>query len=147
LFSAPRPIRVGCSRRDWRDSPEENKIPAKIFVGNLNYQTTQVDLTRLLSEAGEIVDVYMPSDRATGRPRGFAFVEYSSTEEAAKAIEAFDGKELDGRALKINEAEERRRPSGPPAPSYSQGGGDGGYARPAKPKGSRRNLRRKKRSL
>ena len=88
----------------------------------------------------------MPSDRATGRPRGFAFVEYSSTEEAANAIETFDGKELDGRPLKINEAEERRRPS-MPSPSYSQGGGNGGYVRPAKPKGSRRNLRRKKRSL
>ena len=89
----------------------------------------------------------MPSDRATGRPRGFAFVEFSSTEEAAQAIELFDGKDLDGRPLKINEAEERRRPSGPASPSHSQGGGDGAYARPAKPKGSRRNLRRKKRSL
>ena len=88
----------------------------------------------------------MPSDRNTGRPRGFAFVEFATQEEAAKAIETFDGKDLDGRPLKINEAEERRRPSGPPSPSYSQGG-DGGYARPSKPKGSRRNLRRKKRSL
>ena len=69
-----------------------------------------------------------------------------SSPTVANAIETFDGKELDGRPLKINEAEERRRPS-MPSPSYSQGGGNGGYVRPAKPKGSRRNLRRKKRSL
>ena len=120
-------------------------------MGNLNYQTTQADLTKLLSEAGEIVDIYMPNDRVSGRPRGFAFVEFSSNNESAKAIELFDGKELDGRALKINEAEERRRNfSGPSSPSHGSGGdgGDSSFAaRPAKPKGSRRNLRRKKRSL
>ena len=88
----------------------------------------------------------MPNDRATGRPRGFAFVEFSRPEEAAAAIEQFDGRELDGRRLKINEAEERRRSYAPPPPP---GGGFGidGYSKPSKPKGSRRNLRRKKRSL
>ncbi len=95
----------------------------------------------------------MPSDRNTGRPRGFAFVEFATQEEAAKAIETFDGKDLDGRPLKINEAEERRRSFSPSRPQGGGGdgpfggGGGGGGPRPAKPKGSRRNLRRKKRSL
>jgi len=92
----------------------------------------------------------MPSDRATGRPRGFAFVEFSSQAEAAKAIETFDGKDLDGRALKINEAEERRRSFTPsPGGHGGYGGGGGGQSGPppGRPKGSRRNLRRKKRSL
>ena len=95
----------------------------------------------------------MPSDRATGRPRGFAFVEFSSQAEAAKAIETFDGKDLDGRPLKINEAEERRRSFTPSTGGYGGGGGGGGFGSsqggppPGRPKGSRRNLRRKKRSL
>ena len=89
----------------------------------------------------------MPSDRVTGRPRGFAFVQFSSQDESAKAIELFDGKELDGRPLKINEAEERRRSFSGPPPHSGDGGGSGFASRPPKPKGSRRNLRRKKRSL
>ena len=90
----------------------------------------------------------MPSDRVTGRPRGFAFVEYASQQEAAQAIEEFDGRDLDGRPLKVNEAEERRRPSGPPSfDGGGGGGGGGGFGPRPKPKGSRRNLRRKKRSL
>lgn len=105
------------------------------------------------------MDVYLPSDRATGRPRGFAFVEFSSEEEAAAAIEQFDGKELEGRPLKINPAEARpRRPPSPGfrrdfsdgPPSFGGGGGGGGNAPgrpPGKPKGSRRGLRGKKRSL
>ena len=68
-----------------------------------------------------------------------------SPQEAAHAIEEFDGRDLDGRPLKVNEAEERRRPSGPP--SFDGGGGGGGFGPRPKPKGSRRNLRRKKRSL
>ncbi len=128
-------------------------ISAKIFVGNLNYQTTQNELREFLKEAGEIVDVYLPSDRATGRPRGFAFVEFSSEDEAATAIEKFNGQELGGRPLRLDTAEDRPRRA-PSAPSGgfqdSPGwGGDspGGRGRPSKPKGSRRGLRGRKRSL
>lgn len=136
-----------------------NPISAKVFVGNLNFQTTSTQLEQHLAEAGQIVDIYLPNDRATGRPRGFAFVEFSTPEEAAKAIELFNEKELDGRALRINEAGERPpRSSGPPPMGGYQddgfrsfggggGGGGGGKGRPSKPKGSRRGMRGKKRSL
>jgi len=112
------------------------------------------ELTQLLSEAGQIVDVYLPTDRRTGRPRGFAFVEFASDDEAAKAIETFNGREINGRKLNINAAEDRParpagtrtfRPSGPPpGPGGGFGGGGG---RPFKSKGSRKGLRGRKRSL
>jgi RNA recognition motif-containing protein len=98
------------------------------------------------------VSVTVPSDRDTGRPRGFAFVEMATAEQAAAAIAQFDGRELNGRNLRVNEAAER------PARAGGFGGGDsggrgfggGGFAPPAprpRPKGSRRNLRARKRSL
>ena len=113
----------------------------------------------------------MGTDRETGRSRGFAFVEFSNEAEAAEAIKRFDGHEVDGRKLRVNTAEERpRRPDGPrfgpprsdrpgfpgsapPRPSNPWGGGGftadpfGGGGRPFKNKGSRRNLRARKRSL
>jgi RNA recognition motif-containing protein len=124
-----------------------------VFVGNLSFQTTKQELTELLSAAGNIGDVYLPSDRETGRPRGFAFVEFSSEAEAAEAIRMFNGREMGGRKLNINAAEDRPRrtggprpfsPSGPPGDLNSFGGGGG---RPFKKKGSRRGMRARKRSL
>ena len=90
----------------------------------------------------------LPTDRATGRPRGFAFVELGDESAAARAIEELDGKELGGRTLRVSAAEERRPRSGPPTgrPSFGGHGGGGSGNRP-KPKGSRRNIRRRKRSL
>ena len=134
---------------------------SKIFVGNLNFETTQTELKHLMSEVGRIKDIYLPSDRAPGRPRGFAFVEFGDAAAAEEAIKKFDGYELAGRALRVNMAEERRpRPSGPPprrdfgggSPGgyndpWGGGGGGGGGGRPSKPKGSRRGARGKKRSL
>ncbi len=99
-----------------------------------------------------MVDVYLPADRNTGRPRGFAFVEFSSPDEAAACIEKFNEHELEGRKLNINIAEDRPRPSR----TFTPGGGGGGGSRfgrgapgakPSRPKGSRRGKRRKKRSL
>lgn len=133
-----------------------------MFVGNLNYETTKEELSELLSKAGEVKDVFLPTDRATGRPRGFAFVEFASSGEAEEAIKQFDEHELGGRKLRVNPADDRpRRQPGPPqfdaGPSYSGGysggrgggsqGGGGASGRPAKPKGSRRGMRGKKRSL
>ena len=95
----------------------------------------------------------MPTDRNTGRPRGFAFVEFSTQEEAAQAIEKLNDFELGGRKLRVNEAEERRPQRRPPQMPSSGGGGghDFGPDRygspPSKPKGSRKGMRGKKRSL
>lgn len=92
------------------------------------------------------MEVIVPTDRATGRPRGFAFVEFATPGEAADAMEKFDGYELDGRELRVNEAESRppRRQSWNDGPSFS---GGSPHVPPSRPKGSRRNLRGKKRSL
>ncbi len=108
-------------------------ISAKVFVGNLSYHTTAEELTQVLSEAGQVTDVYIPTDRVTGRPRGFAFATFSSEAEAGKAIELFNQREIGGRRLNVNQAEERpRRPPGE-RPSFGGGGGGGGggYAGPA----------------
>ena len=128
-------------------------MSCKIFVGNLNYETTQGQLTDLLAEVGEIKDVYLPADRVSGRPRGFAFVEFSTEEEAKEAIEKFNDYEFGGRKLRVNEAEDRpRRAPGPRPGGFRPSFGDdnafgGGGKPPGRPKGSRRGMRGKKRSL
>jgi len=150
-------------------------MPSKVFVGNLDFNTTKAEVQNLFSEIGEIRDVYLPMDRQSGRPRGFAFVEYASDEDAAKAIEKFNGYQLSGRALRVNAAEDRPRTGGGGRPGGGYGGqrssfggggdfsgggggdfggggdyggGGGGYGGGGgKTKGSRRNIRGKKRSL
>jgi cold-inducible RNA-binding protein len=89
-----------------------------LFVGNMNFQTTESDLRALFEPFGEITRVQVMTDRDTGRSRGFGFVEMADDEAAAQAIAALNGKELDGRALNINEAR--------PRPERGSGGG-GGY--------------------
>ena len=93
----------------------------KIYVGNLSYETTADELKGMFAQHGEVTDVHMPTDRETGRPRGFAFVEMSSDDEARAAMQALDGTEIGGRALRVNEA----RPRGD-RPSGGGGGGRGG---------------------
>ena len=167
-------------------------MSAKVFVGNLDFNTTKDEVQSLFSQIGEIKDVFLPMDRESGRPRGFAFVEFASDEDAAKAIEKFNGYELGGRALRVNAAEDRPRTGGGGGAGgrgrsfggggggYSGGGGGGGYSGAGgggggygggggggygggggggyggaggggfgggKTKGSRRNIRGKKRSL
>ena len=127
---------------------------------------------QLFSGAGNVVDAYLPTDRETGRPRGFAFVTFSTEAEASEAIRRFNQAELNGRRLVVNAAEARpsRPPGGGPPPPRSGGpiyraplpppppqldsGGDFGFrqgprgnAMPPRGKGSRRGLRRRKRSL
>lgn len=80
----------------------------KLFIGNLSFDTTEQQITDALSEAGTVIEYRRPQDFDTGKPRGFAFVTMDSIESGEKAIEMLDGKKLDGRELKVNEAEERR---------------------------------------
>ncbi|MEJ5308686.1 MAG: RNA-binding protein [Anaerolineae bacterium] len=97
----------------------------KIYVGNMSYDTTENTLRELFATHGEVVSVSVITDRETGRPRGFAFVEMASDAAANAAISALDGRSVDGRTLKVNEAR-------PPAPrgggerAYGGGGGRGG---------------------
>ena len=79
----------------------------KLYVGNLSYQTQEADLREQFTQYGEVVSANLITDRDTGRSRGFAFVEMSSSEEAQRAQEALNGHELDGRQLKVNEAKPR----------------------------------------
>ncbi|HBL29639.1 MAG TPA: RNA-binding protein [Acidobacteria bacterium] len=133
----------------------EDIINSKVFVGNLSFNATRQDIESLFSEAGQVVDVFVLLDRATGRSRGMAFVEFSSSAEAEAAIEKFNGQEFGGRELRVNEATERPRGGGFGGGGGGFGGGGGGYSgggnKPPKgtsrPKGSRRGLRAKKRSL
>jgi len=90
-----------------------------LFVGNMSFQTTESELTELFQAFGQVTRVHVAMDRETGRARGFAFVEMPNDEEAAKAIAGLDGKEVGGRALKVNEA----RPKTDRPPSHSRGGG------------------------
>ena len=124
---------------------KKEAIQTKLFVGNLSFDTTPEQLRELFAEIGEVVSVSVPTDRDSGRPRGFAFVELSTPEQAAAATEKLNGHELGGRALRVNEATERS-PGGPSfRPGGFGGGGPGGF-RP-RPKGSRRNVRARKRGF
>ncbi len=126
------------------DYPPRRRDISKIFIGNLSFDTTEQDLAQFLAPAGPVAEIIIPSDRASGRPRGFAFARFETEEAAEKAIELADGTELGGRTLRANPAEERAPGGGrgaprPPAGARGKGGG--------RPKGSRRGLRGKKRSL
>ncbi len=93
----------------------------KLFVGNLDFKVTENDLQDAFAAYGTVIETNLVTDRATGRPRGFAFVTMSTPEEAQKAIEGLNGKDMGGRALNVSVAREREeRPGG-------GGGGRGGY--------------------
>ncbi|HEY9738846.1 MAG TPA: RNA-binding protein, partial [Trichocoleus sp.] len=94
-----------------------------IYVGNLSYNATQEDLTAVFAEYGAVSRVTLPTDRETGRPRGFAFVEMSNEAEEDAAIEALDGAEWMGRELRVNKA--RPREEGGNRGGGNRGGGGG----------------------
>ena len=101
-------------------------MSARLFVGNLPFTTTENDLQDHFAQAGSVVAVNIMQDRATGRSRGFAFVEMASQEDASKAISMFHQKDFQGRPLTVNEARPREeRPQG--GGSRGGGGGGGGY--------------------
>jgi len=96
-----------------------------IYVGNLSFEATQDDLTQVFAEYGTVKRVQLPTDRETGRMRGFAFVEMSTDAEETAAIEALDGAEWMGRDLKVNKAKPREE-RGSSGGSWGGGGGGGG---------------------
>ena len=104
-------------------------MSTKLYVGNLAFQTTSQDLQTLFAQAGTVESASVVEDRDTGRSRGFAFVEMSTQDEANAAIEQFNGKEVSGRALKVNEAK----------PRENRGGGGGGFNRDRGGFGGNRN--------
>src|SRR5512137_1268483 len=92
----------------------------KIYVGNMNYNTSEDTLRQLFAQYGEVVSVNIITDRYTGRAKGFGFVEMAAEDAARAAMAALNGREVDGRQLKVNEANEKPRDS-------SRGGGKGRY--------------------
>ncbi|MEW6157048.1 MAG: RNA-binding protein [Verrucomicrobiota bacterium] len=99
--------------------------PARLFVGNLPYQTMENDLQEYFSQAGVVTSVNLMLDKFTGKSRGFAFVELSSAEEAHRAIEMFQGKEFQGRPLTVNIARPREDRPARPSSGYRGGARDG----------------------
>src|SRR5262245_39029948 len=93
----------------------------RLYVGNLSFNTTADGVRTAFMEFGNVSDVHLVTDRETGRSRGFAFVTMGTAEEAAKAIQGMDGRTLDGRPLRVNEAEQRQARGG------GGGGGGGGF--------------------
>ena len=97
-------------------------MATKLFVGNLSFNTTEGDILELFKQAGNVVSCELIMDKFTGKSRGFAFVQMGTQEEANKAIADLNGKEIDGRALTVNEARPREeRPRG----DFGGGGGGG----------------------
>ena len=98
----------------------------RLYVGNLSFNTTADGVRTAFEQFGTVSDVHLVTDRETGRPRGFAFVTMGTTDEAAKAMQAMDGQTLDGRPLRVNEAEQRQQRGGGGGGGYRGGGGGGG---------------------
>jgi len=95
----------------------------RLYVGNLSFNTTELELREVFSQYGTVAETKMVTDRETGRPRGFAFVEMGSDQDAKQAIDQLNGRELGGRTLTVNEAQERSGGGG------GRGGGGGGRGR------------------
>jgi len=142
--------------RPAKSNPEEATISSTIFIGNLSFETTEEELRTVLTDVDPSVRVRLGTDRVTGRPRGFAFAQFSDAARAADAIRRFDAFELRGRRLRVNDADDKPPPraprptaSTPPPFEFNPDGfAPGGDAPPFRRNGgSRRGLRARKRSL
>jgi len=85
---------------------------SKLYVGNMSFKTTEADLRDAFGQFGSVTDVYIANDRETGRPRGFAFVTFSTDTESKLAAEKMNGVDLDGRQLTVNEAKPKEEMGG-----------------------------------
>ena len=101
-------------------------MATKLYVGNLSYQTTDQQLNELFAEAGNVTSAQVVTDRYTGQARGFGFVEMATEDEARQAIAAINGRNIDGRALVVNESKPREGGGGGGGRSSGGGGGYGG---------------------
>ena len=103
-------------------------MSTKLYVGNLSFKTTSQELQQLFAQAGTVDSASVVEDRDTGRSRGFGFVEMATPEEATSAIAQFNGKDLGGRMLKVNEAKPRENRGGGGGRNFgdNRGGGYGG---------------------
>jgi cold-inducible RNA-binding protein len=99
----------------------------RLFVGNLSFSTTRESIEQTFAAAGEVREVAMPTDRETGQPRGFAFVTMGNAHDAAAAIQQLNGSTLDGRTIKVDEAQERPQGGGNRGGGGGNRGGGGGY--------------------
>jgi cold-inducible RNA-binding protein len=123
---SPKPIRFAASFHSLKEE-RYLSMSTKLYVGNLAFQTTSQDLQELFAQAGTVESATVVEDRETGRSRGFAFVEMSTKEEANAAIEQFNGKDVGGRALKVNEAKPRENRGGGGGGGRGFGGNRGGF--------------------
>jgi RNA recognition motif-containing protein len=110
-------------------------ISKKVFVGNLSFDVTREELVEAFNEAGRVLDAKVPTDRETGRPRGFAFVEFEDEDAVQRCIQQMNGRDLKGRPLRVNEAEDRPpRPAGfgpSRGPGMGARGSGPGFPRPS----------------
>jgi RNA recognition motif-containing protein len=113
----------------------------KIFVGNLSWESTEEELNNLFAESGQVTSVKIITDKFTGQPKGFAFVEMATDAEARKAVEALNGTMLKDRALTVNEA---RPPKEREGHGHGGGGGRGGYSGNNRPGGGSGGGRRER---
>ena len=97
----------------------------KLFVGSLSWNTTDEGLRRAFEKFGEVLEAKVIKDRETDRSRGFGFVSFANPKDAMDAMAAMDGQELDGRTIKVNEAQERERTGGGPRGGGERRGGGG----------------------
>jgi cold-inducible RNA-binding protein len=112
--------------REKNRESEDKQMSNRLYVGNLAFHTTEDVLQNAFAKCGTVTEAKLIIDRETGRSRGFAFVTMGSSDDAQRAISELNGADLDGRALKVNEAEERRPKSGGGGGRSFGGGGGGG---------------------
>jgi cold-inducible RNA-binding protein len=118
-------LRSGFARASF-DQKDKRQMGTKLYVGNLSFRTTSEELRDAFAAVGTVESASVIEDRDTGRSRGFAFVEMATAEEAAAAIEQFNGKDFGGRNLTVNEAKPREDRGGRGGYRGGYGGGGGG---------------------